>query len=73
MPFQPIPCPPSSNIAQVLYDQDKQDLLILFQRQGRRYIYHQVPVPVAQGFSQCASTGEYFLLSIKDQYPYEPI
>ncbi len=73
MAFQQIPTPPSTNIAQVLYDQDKQDLLIQFVRQGRRYLYRQVPLPVAQGFAQCVSTGEYFLLSIKNQYSYEQV
>ena len=73
MAFESIPCRPSTNIAAIQYDAAKQDLLIVFQRQGRRYVYHGVPVPVAQGFSIAVSSGEYFLLSIKSQYPYEEI
>lgn len=72
MAFETIECAPSSNVAQVAYDRDAQTLMIVFAR-GPQYKYTQVPPSVAEGFSDAVSSGEYFLLSIKGQFPYERV
>ena len=73
MPYRTIPIKPSSNILQIQYDEEAKDLLVIFVRQGRRYLFHGVDSRVAESASQAESVGIWFRQEIKDQFPYEEI
>ena len=73
MSYRAIPIQPSTNLAAAQYNDDTQDLLITFVRQGRRYVYHDVPIDIVEGLSKAISSGLYFIMHIKDYYEYEPL
>ncbi len=59
----------SSNIDQIGYDADPQELHILF-RDGGLYIYTGVPPHVYEGLQNSTSKGSYLNIYVKDAYPY---
>ena len=60
----------SSVIESFLYDEQTQDLNVVF-RSGRRYTYKNVPRDIAEGLSAAASAGEFFNTHIRDQFTFE--
>mgnify|MGYP001565767050 FL=1 len=62
----------SSNIANVGYDQEELDLVVVFQN-GQAYRYQDVPADIALGLLTAPSHGAYFANYIKNRYVYEKI
>lgn len=73
MAYRTIPIKPSSNILQIQYDEEAKDLLVIFVRQGRRYVFHDVDSRTAESASRAESVGRWFREEIKDLFPYEEI
>lgn len=67
MALKDIPHPPSSNIAQIVWDDETLELFISFQK-GAIYRYDQVPESVANGFSQAISATDYLRGYIESEY-----
>ena len=67
MTAQSISIKASSHIASVLYDPESQELEIAFQ-DGARYVYSDVPEPVAAGFASAPSAGKYFNARVRDRF-----
>ena len=61
---------PSRNIIQIVYDDESFELSVTFSR-GDTYKYSQVPANVAMAFESVPSAGQYFEMTIKNQYPQE--
>jgi hypothetical protein len=59
----------SSNIDQIGYDADQQELHVLF-RGGGLYIYTGVPPHIYEGLQNAASKGSYLNIYLKDAYSY---
>jgi len=72
MAFVPITIVPSSNILAVEYEADTKTLRIVFVRDQRTYLYHDVDSTTAEGFRTSGlSAGRYFRASIMNRYAYE--
>lgn len=72
MAFVSIPISASANIAAVEFEEETKTLRIIFVRDDRSYLYHDVPANVAEGFRSSGLTaGRYFLSAIKNRYGYE--
>jgi KTSC domain len=70
MPFRTVAALPSTNIADVAYDDASLTLVVTFHRNRRRYQFDQVPANVVAGFETSGlSAGKYFQLYIEGQYP----
>ncbi len=63
---------PSSQIADISYNDDAMILTISFQR-GGVYEYYNVPVTVADGFRDAPSAGRYLAAAIKGNFDYSKI
>ena len=72
MPQEIIGHPPSTNIAQVVYDSDQQLLTISFQK-GAMYQYYEVPEDVAQGFSQALNANDYLKTFVTNSFQYSRV
>ena len=64
--------PRSSNIAQVDYDSDAQQMDITFQ-DGRAWRYNGVPQSVWLGMQNTTSKGSYFYRQVRGRYSEEEI
>jgi len=62
----------SSNIDQVGYDAESQELRVKF-NSGAEYKYSNVPGPVFADFLDADSAGKFLNASIKGQYEYERV
>jgi len=71
-PLRPIAFAASSQIASIEYDESTLDLIVSFQR-GGIYKYANVPMNIADGFTQAPSAGRYLNQMIKEMYDYEKI
>lgn len=60
----------SSNVEEVGYDEEKQELLILF-KNGSFYAYLGVPESEFQELVNSESVGKYLAAKIKPTYAYE--
>jgi ABC-type uncharacterized transport system substrate-binding protein len=60
----------SSNIAEVSYEPDVENLTITFQS-GDVYLYFNVPPHEYRGLCAAGSVGQYFHRNIKSRYSYE--
>jgi len=60
---------PSTVIRRFAYDPDRQELWVEFVS-GRRYIYEDVPEPVASTFRSAFAKGVYFNSRIRDRFHY---
>jgi len=60
---------PSTAILNADYDAAAHRLEIVFVT-GRRYVYHDVPEEVAQGFRAARSKGGYFNRRIRDRFRF---
>lgn len=77
MSIRQIPIRPSTNIANVSYDDDTQEMTIQFYGRnalsGAIYVHTQVPANVADGFTEAISTGQYFRLNVLHLFPFQRI
>jgi lysyl-tRNA synthetase, class II len=64
--------PKSTNLSEVTYDSDAQEMEITFQ-DGASYLYHNVPVGVFIGIQHAPSPGKYFYQNIRNYYAYEEV
>ena len=62
--------PSSSNIEEVAYEPDVQNLTITFSG-GRTYLYMNVPASVYRQLTLAASTGQFVRRNIVGRYVYE--
>lgn len=71
MPVRQIPCPPSTNIKSVAYDDDTLTLYVTFQRGDAVYAYGPgVPAQIAEGFQTSGMRANaYFNSAVLNQYP----
>lgn len=60
----------SRNLAEVDYDQDSEELTILFQS-GSTYVYEAVPPHVYGQLLQSIDPGGYFTAFIKNEFSYQ--
>ncbi|AQR75638.1 hypothetical protein BXU08_02770 [Sphingomonas sp. LM7] len=60
---------PSSVIRAWNYDEAEQRLDVTFVS-GKRYSYHEVPPPVAEGMREAFSKGSYFNRRIRDHFAF---
>jgi len=58
----------SSVIRGAWYLPDRRELDLLF-TSGRRYIYSNVPMPVAEAFRDAMSKGRYYNAEIRNRFP----
>ncbi len=63
---------PSTAIADVEYDQDRERLTVTFVT-GRIYEYVDVPVEVAASFQSAFSKGTFFNSYIRDRYDFREL
>jgi len=63
---------PSTAIADIDYDEDRQQLTVTFVT-GRIYRYIDVPFDVAAGFQSAFSKGAFFNSQIRDRYAFREI
>ena len=63
---------PSTVIRRFVYDQTAGNLWVEFTT-GRKYVYSDVPVEVADAFRLAFSKGIYFNTRIRDRFPYREI
>ena len=61
--------PLSSNVNQIGYDDETQELVVQFAK-GGQYIYSGVPADIADGVINAPSVGQALNLDIKGFYPY---
>ena len=61
---------PSSVIRAWKYDEAEQRLDVTFVS-GKRYSYHEVPAPVADGMREAFSKGSYFNRHIRDHFAFK--
>ncbi|HXN71569.1 MAG TPA: KTSC domain-containing protein [Candidatus Acidoferrales bacterium] len=73
MAMEIISHPASGNIAQVGYDADSQELIVVFKWKSATYKYSNVSGDEANGFSQALSAGDYLNQFIVPQHPGERI
>lgn len=59
----------SSMIAAFKYDEESQELQVLFNKTGR-YTYFDVPADVVEGLREASSKGSYMRSMIIDLYAY---
>jgi KTSC domain len=59
----------SSLIAQAAYDDEAQELTIVFKSNGAKWHYSGVSQDEADSFAGAGSAGQYFLQNIKGQHP----
>lgn len=71
-PVVQISHPPSTNIAQIVYDSDRQLLTIYFQK-GAVYNYYDVPEDVANGFSQALNANQYLRTFVTNSFVYDRV
>ena len=64
---------PSSNIADLSYDEETKDLLVAFVRQGRQGIVHDIDANTVAELSRAPSAGSFFHYRIRDVFPYEEV
>lgn len=65
---------PSTNIAQVSYDDETMTLIIRFVRGNRTYTYKQVPANVADGFATSGMRANaYFNQTVLNQYQHQEL
>jgi len=57
----------SSNVAEIGYDPESLDLVVVF-KSGRRYLYKGVPPTEFENLRAAGSTGNYFNKNIRDRY-----
>lgn len=57
----------SSNVAEIGYDPDSLDLMVVF-KSGRRYLYNGVPPTEFENLWSAQSVGNYFNKNIRDRY-----
>jgi KTSC domain len=70
MPLRTIAIRPSTNVADVAYDDASLTLVVTFHRNRRLYQFDQVPANVVAGFETSGlSAGKYFQLYVEGQYP----
>jgi hypothetical protein len=62
----------SSNVAEVGYNSDTEELQIIFLN-GSSYLYLNVPQNEYENLLQAPSIGSYFNRYIRNQYPYDRI
>lgn len=67
-----MPTPGSSNIDQISYDAQTEDLEVTFSS-GATYRYAGVPGAIWRGFQRAPSFGQYLNRVIKPRYPAEQI
>jgi hypothetical protein len=67
-----IPFAPSTQIADVQYDEGTMTMTISFQR-GGIYEYYNVPSGVADGFRDAPSAGRYLSTYIKGVFDYQKV
>lgn len=60
----------SSNLEQIGYDSDNQELYIVFKKSGLTYVYSDVPESVFEELKNAESLGGYFNQNIKDVYSF---
>ena len=63
---------PSTVIRRFVYDQTAGNLWVEFTT-GRKYVYSDVPLEVADAFRSAFSKGIYFNTRIRDRFPYREI
>jgi hypothetical protein len=63
---------PSSVIRRFAYCPDSHELWVEFTT-GRRYVYSDVPMDVADTFRSAFAKGVYFNTRIRDRYPHREI
>ena len=59
---------PSTVIRRFVYDQSAGNLWVEFTT-GRKYVYSNVPVEVAEAFRLAFSKGVYFNTRVRDRFP----
>lgn len=62
----------SSNIDEIGYKEDQQELYIRFLNSGL-YVYKNIPEIEYTSLMEASSHGKYFNAHIKNSYPYEKI
>ena len=62
--------PASSNIEEVRYEPDVQNLTVVFTG-GREYTYYNVPAAVYRQLTLASSTGQFVRRNIVGRYVYE--
>jgi hypothetical protein len=63
---------PSSLIRRFVYDHNEHALWVEFTT-GRRYVYSDVPVEVADAFRGAFAKGIYFNTRIRDRFPHREV
>jgi hypothetical protein len=63
---------PSSVIRRFAYDHSRGALWVEFTT-GRRYVYSEVPIEVADAFRAAFAKGVYFNSRIRDQFPHREV
>ena len=63
---------PSTVIRRFVYDQSAGDLWVEFTT-GRRYVYSDGPIEVAEAFRGAFAKGVYFNTRIRDRFPHREV
>jgi lysyl-tRNA synthetase class 2 len=63
---------PSTVIGALAYRSERRELEVLFTT-GRRYIFHDVPPPVAEAFRTARIKGRHFNAHIRGRYAFTEI
>ena len=63
------PTPMSSNVSQIGYDEETEELVVIFAK-GGRYVYYGVPADIADEVINAPSVGQALNLDIKGFYPH---
>lgn len=62
----------SSNVSEVAYDAETQDLFVTFQK-GQKYVYRKVPEDVARNLANALSVGSMLRTDIQPNYSYSRV
>lgn len=62
----------SSNVSEVAYDDETQDMTVTFQK-GQRYVYSKVPEDVARNLANAPSVGSMLRSEIQTNYSYRRV
>lgn len=61
----------SSNVDEIGYDEDNQELWVQFKGGGDAYVYYPVPQGVFNSFQSANSKGSFLHQNIKDHYSFK--
>jgi hypothetical protein len=64
---------PSSNIADLDYDDAAKTLLVTFQRQGRQYLVHDIDANTVAELSRAPSAGRFYDQLIRNSFVIEEV